>query len=45
VAAFFKEDKLKRFVCVSLEPRPRRLDVEILPLTHFLEALWAGEYT
>jgi len=43
--ALAQEDKLKRFVCVSLEPRPRRLDVEILPLTHFLEALWAGEYT
>src|SRR5436309_680801 len=31
--ALAQEDKLKRFVCVSLEPRPRRLDVEILPLT------------
>jgi uncharacterized protein len=43
--ALAEEDRLKRFVCVSLEPRPRRLaGVDILPLPHFLEALWAGEY-
>ncbi len=44
--ALAEENKLKRFVCVSLDPRPRRLaGADILPLTHFLEALWAGEYT
>jgi len=43
--ALAEEGMLKRLLCLSLEPRPRRLDnVSIVPLPHFLEALWAGEY-
>lgn len=39
------EKLVKRLVCVSMEPRPRRVDkIEILPWRHFLEALWAGEF-
>lgn len=41
-----EEKKLKRYVCVSLETRPRTLDaVTILPYQHFPDALWAGEYS
>ena len=40
-----EEKQLKRYLCVSLEPRPRKLgDVTILPFKEFLEALWGGEY-
>jgi predicted AAA+ superfamily ATPase len=40
------EDKgLRRYLCVCLEPRPRKVDgIIILPLRAFLEALWSGEY-
>ena len=39
------EAKLRRTLCVSLEPRPRVVDgVEILPYATFIEALWAGEF-
>jgi len=41
-----EEKKLKRYLCVCLEPRIRRVDnVIILPYKEFLEALWRGEYT
>lgn len=41
-----EEKKLKRYLCVSLEPRPRKLaGVTILPYTEFLGALWNGEYS
>jgi predicted AAA+ superfamily ATPase len=41
-----EEKKLKRYLCVSLEPRARTLDsVTILPYRGFLEALWNGEYS
>ncbi|MGH7795944.1 MAG: hypothetical protein ACREQ2_13810 [Candidatus Binatia bacterium] len=41
-----EEKQLKRYLCVSLEPRARRVDgVSVLPLSEFLEALWSGEYT
>ncbi len=44
--ALAEEQKLKRYLCVSLEPRTRRVgDVEILPYRVFLEALWEGAYT
>jgi predicted AAA+ superfamily ATPase len=44
--AIAEEKKLKRYLCVCLEPRPRRIDnVTVLPLHHFLDSLWAGEYS
>lgn len=44
--ALSEEKKLKRYLCVSLEPRRRRLeDVMVLPYKDFLEALWNGEYS
>lgn len=43
--ALADEKKLKRYVCVSLETRRRRVgDVMILPFTEFLENLWGGTY-
>lgn len=43
--ALAEEKRLKRYLCVSLEPRPRRInEVAVLPYPEFLEALWAGEY-
>ncbi|MGH9363719.1 MAG: ATP-binding protein [Thermoanaerobaculia bacterium] len=43
--ALAEEKKLKRYLCVSLEPRTRRIqEIVILPLKKFLEALWNGEY-
>lgn len=44
--ALAEEKVMKRLLCVSLEPKPRRIgNLTILPLTHFLDALWAGEYS
>ena len=44
--AFAEEKQLKRYLCVSLEPRARKIDgISVLPLTEFLEALWNDEYT
>jgi predicted AAA+ superfamily ATPase len=44
--ALAEEKKLKRYLCVSLEPRRRTLEnLTILPLREFLEALWNGEYS
>lgn len=41
-----EEKKLKRYLCVSLEPRMRKFDtLTILPWRDFLEALWSGEYS
>ena len=43
--AIAEERKLKRYLCVSLEPRMRTLGgVTVLPFKEFLEALWSGEY-
>jgi predicted AAA+ superfamily ATPase len=44
--ALAEEKKLKRYLCVSLEPRARKLDavVTVLPFREFLDALWSGEY-
>jgi len=43
--ALREEGKLKRFLCVTLEPRPRRIgEVLLLPYGDFLDALWAGEF-
>jgi len=44
--ALSEERKLKRYLCVSLEPRKRNLEnLTILPLREFLEALWSREYS
>jgi uncharacterized protein len=43
--ALAEEKRLRRHLCVCLEPRPRRVDeVEIVPLRVFLESLWTGQY-
>ena len=40
-----EERKLKRYICVSMEPRRRKVgNIVILPYREFLEALWNGEY-
>jgi predicted AAA+ superfamily ATPase len=44
--ALAEEKKLKRYLCVSLEPRRRKLqNLTILPFREFLEALWNREYS
>lgn len=44
--ALAEEKKLKRFLCVSLEPRRREIaGVTVLPYKDFLEMLWNGEYS
>ena len=41
-----EEKKLKRYLCVSLESRMRKVNpLTILPCRDFLEALWSGEYS
>ena len=43
--ALAEEKKLKRYLCVSLEPRRRQVGgVIVLPYRQFLEALWGGQY-
>lgn len=43
--ALAEEKKLKRYLCVCLEPRRRTVaGVTVLPYAGFLRALWAGEY-
>jgi predicted AAA+ superfamily ATPase len=43
--ALAEERRLKRYVCVSMEPRRRRIgDVIVLPYQEFLEELWSGRY-
>ncbi len=43
--ALAEEKKLKRYLCVCLEPRARKNhEVVILPFREFLEGLWDGEY-
>ena len=43
--ALAEEEKLRRYLCVCLEPRRRRVGaVDVLPYAEFLEALWSGEY-
>ena len=44
--ALAEEKKLKRYLCVCLEPRPRRIEsVTTLPFRQFLDKLWGGEYS
>jgi predicted AAA+ superfamily ATPase len=43
--ALAEEKKLKRYLCVSLEPRRRKLEeVNVLPFEEFLKSLWGGQY-
>ena len=40
-----EEKRLRRYLCVSLEPRARKVGVvTVLPYRTFLKALWSGEY-
>jgi len=44
--ALAEEQQLKRYLCVSLEPRTRILaGMMIVPFQEFLETLWEGGYT
>ena len=44
--AIAEEKKLKRYLCVSLEARTRKLDgITILPVNEFLKALWDGQFS
>jgi hypothetical protein len=41
-----EEGILKRYICVSMEPRRRKVgNIVILPYREFLELLWNGAYT
>ena len=41
-----EEMKLKRYICVSMEPRRRKVgNIDILPYKEFLDLLWDGAYT
>ncbi|MBI4737068.1 MAG: ATP-binding protein, partial [candidate division NC10 bacterium] len=43
--ALAEEKRLKRYLCVTLEPRTRRIgNVAVLPYRTFLTGLWSGEY-
>jgi predicted AAA+ superfamily ATPase len=43
--ALAEEQRLKRYLCVSLEGRPRTIGrVSVLPWREFLDALWSGAY-
>jgi predicted AAA+ superfamily ATPase len=44
--ALAEEKQLKRYLCVTLEPRARALaGVTVLPFHEFLVALWNGDYS
>ena len=44
--ALAEEKKMKRYLCVSLEPRRRKMDaVTVLPWEDFLSELWSGHYS
>jgi uncharacterized protein len=44
LVALAEERPIKHALCVSLEPRARRVGrVRILPYREFLDALWGGE--
>lgn len=41
--ALREEGGIKRFICVTLEPRARIVDrIQVLPLEQFLDQLWSG---
>ncbi|GAG07196.1 unnamed protein product, partial [marine sediment metagenome] len=44
--ALAEEKILKRYLCVSLEPRMRRVGVvTILPCKEFFDKLWNGDFS
>jgi predicted AAA+ superfamily ATPase len=44
--ALAEEKRLKRYLCVSLEPRRRRFEgIEVIPCKDFLGALWNDAYS
>jgi len=44
--ALAEEKRLKRYFCVSLDPRSRTVEgVTVLPYREFLEGLWNGDYS
>lgn len=44
--ALAEEERLKHYLCVSLEPRMRKIGgIIVYPYKEFLEALWSGEYS
>lgn len=44
--ALAEENVFKRYICVCLEPRVRRLGpVTVMPCGTFLDALWGGEFS
>ena len=44
--ALAEEQKLKRYLCLSLEKRRRQVGaITVLPVQEFLETLWAGGYS
>ena len=46
LSALAEERPIKHALCVSLDPRPRRVGgIRILPYREFLDALWGGEFT
>ncbi len=41
-----EEGRLKRYICVCMEPRRRKVgNIDILPYKDFLELLWSEEYS
>jgi uncharacterized protein len=43
--ALAEEKTLRRYLCVCLEPRPRKTEgIAVLPFGDFLDGLWNGEY-
>jgi predicted AAA+ superfamily ATPase len=45
LSALAEEKKLKRYICVSLEPSKRTVgSIQVLPYQDFLDALWGGEF-
>ncbi len=45
LVALTEEKKLKRYLCVSLEPRRRTIGaIQLLPYEQFLDGLWDGEF-
>ncbi len=46
LTALSEEKKLKKYLCVCLESRPRRIGkIQIVPYGDFLDGLWEGEYS
>lgn len=46
LTALSEEKKLKKYLCVCLQSRPRRIGkIQIVPYGDFLDGLWEGEYS